>query len=114
MPFSDATTFSKSMWPPSMPSGRKSRYTMGMESVAGAADARSVQMKPGSTVQAALQPSPERVFPSSQASCGARTPSPHTGRQTPSVQRGSAWQFVSQPSPRSWLPSSHCSAPSMS
>src|SRR6185295_15694000 len=50
--------------------------------------------------QLELQPSPERVLPSSHCSVPSRVPSPQTG---------SSWQVEEQASPEMLLPSSHSS-----
>ncbi len=64
------------------------------------------QTQPVSSVQRMLQPSPEVLFPSSQASAPARRPSPHwAARQTEKEQSqpGSTAQVDEHPSPEAAL-----------
>jgi hypothetical protein len=74
----------------------------------------SRQSQLGSSVQVAEQPSPETTFPSSHASVGSFSPSPHGDVQPfVPVQIGSARQSAPHPSPPYVLPSSHASLPSL-
>ena len=70
-----------------------------------------VQAYPLSTVQAAEQPSPSPVPPSSQPSSASRTPLPQLGVQTlgepVQLHPDSTRHALEQPSPELWLPSSH-------
>src|SRR5262245_53055780 len=71
-------------------------------------------MYPGSILQAAVQPSPSTLLPSSQSSL-TTMPSPQRDMHEPSaavLQSGSFWQVAEQPSNGSALPSSQPSAPS--
>src|SRR4029079_9028493 len=73
----------------------------------------SRQSQLGSSVQAAEQPSPETALPSSHASVGSFSPSPHGDVQPfVPVHTGSARQSAPQPSPPYVLPSSQASPPS--
>src|SRR5438876_1188589 len=73
-------------------------------------DGSPVHIQPGSTPQAAEQPSPSAVPPSSQASAPARMPSPQVVVQTDGsplqLKPGSTMQTPEQPSPFARLPSS--------
>src|SRR5262245_66228615 len=71
-------------------------------------------MYPGSILQAAEQPSPSTLLPSSHASL-TTMPSPQRDMHAPFaavLQSGSFWQVAEQPSNGSAFPSSHPSAPS--
>src|SRR2546422_962689 len=71
----------------------------------------TLQSKPGSSAQVALQPSPELVLPSSHASPGNFTPSPQTAVHVPPVHFGSTSHCGEQPSFGVMLPSSQSSSP---
>src|SRR5262245_11638134 len=75
-----------------------------------------VQVKPGSIVHVAEQPSPPTVLPSSHSflSPGNSRPLPHTVLHgpPPGGHTGSRRQSGEHPSPVTVLPSSHCSEPS--
>src|SRR5947208_5567424 len=72
----------------------------------------TLQSKPASSAHAALHPSPARVLPSSDASPGNFTPSPHTAVHVPPLHFGSTSHCGEHPSYGRTLASSHCSVPS--
>src|SRR3954449_2188889 len=94
------TSAPKLGWPLGASRGMKSRYTTGTTRFPPSASPASRQSQLGSSVQVAEHPSPEATFPSSQASPGNFSPSPH-GDVHPfvPVQIGSARQSAPQPSP---------------
>ena len=64
----------------------------------GGAAVVTVHVKPVSSAQALLQPSPETVLPSSHASCGNLRPSPHTAVHVPPEHCVSLVHVGEQPS----------------
>ena len=91
----------------------KSRNTTGTRRWPSSPSPTFWQSHPGSSLQSALQPSPEVALPSSHSSPSSLRPSPH-GEAQPEVpmQTGSARQSALQPSPPNTSPSSHDSSPS--
>src|ERR1017187_2603033 len=85
---------------------------MGMESVAAGGSVTLLHVQPVSMVHVELQPSPDTVLPSSHASCGNFSPSPHTAVHVPPLHLGSMVHVGEQPSYGMRLPSSHSSKPS--
>src|SRR5450432_313514 len=85
---------------------------MGMTSWSGGLSVTTLQSNPVSSVHVELQPSPDVKLPSSHASCGNLSPSPHTGVHCPPAHFGSMVQVGEQPSYGIRLWSSHCSKPS--
>src|SRR5215831_3767185 len=98
---SSPAKISKSGWRTAVPSGKlmTSRKVAARLSCAGGLMVESVQEKPASIAQAPEHPSPSVVLPSSQASGGSFTPSPHLLAQVPELQSGSSVQLDEQPSP---------------
>src|SRR5580765_6518512 len=91
----------------------KSRNTTGTTRTPSSASPTSRQSQFGSRAQVAEQPSPETTLPSSHASLGCLSPSPH-GEVQPLVptQTGSDRQSALQPSPPKVFWSSQDSPPS--
>src|SRR5882724_12394345 len=78
-----------------------SRKVTGTGRVGGSAAVTVSQVKPGSILQSAEQPSPAAVLPSSHSSAPSLSPSPQRELHTPPVlgQLGSTSQNGLQPSP---------------